>query len=116
MRYSGAVRIRRTSSMVRIEHKMLSLRKSSYVKGGFISIAAIAISALTGCMNCNEHYCRAIRKVGFDIFWIEKACCIDPERQYCDQMVPLIPNMTSAAVDMTLACDQENWSRNDFNR
>lgn len=97
--------------MVGIEHKMLSLRKSRFEKSGVISIAAIAMSALTGCMDCNQHYCSAIRKVGFDIFWIEKACCIDPERRFCEQMVPLIPNMTSAAVEMKIACDQENWNR-----
>ena len=91
--------------------KNLSSRHVRVVIGGIMSAFVVAMCTLTGCMNCNDQFCKVAKKVGFDIYWIRTLCCEDSERRYCDQIVPLIPQLTSLIVDMQLACDQANWQR-----
>ena len=93
--------------------KMLapSLRRCRVGKAIPACVLALGASVFPGCMDCQDQFCKVTRKVGFDIYWIRVLCCEDPHRLHCQQIVPLIPQLTNLMVDMQLACDQENWQR-----
>ena len=97
--------------MEQLNRKRRSLRAGAVFGASVVWISALVIPVLTGCMDCNQRFCKVTRKVGFDIYWIRLLCCEDPGRRYCDDIVPLIPQMTNLIIDMQISCEEANWQR-----